>query len=130
MPRKILATRSIGPLNTTKYLNRKTASGYDSKKEERCALEFRSLMSAADPAERVTNVARQVRFELLPAQRDPETNRLIERAASYIADFVVDYADGAQRVFDCKNPVTKRLPAYVLKRKLMLFFHGIRIHEI
>lgn len=53
---------------------------------------------------------------------------LIERACRYIADFVyTDNETGQTVVEDTKGVRTKE---YIIKRKLMLFVHGIRIREI
>lgn len=63
---------------------------------------------------------RQVRFELVPKQDG-------ERAVNYVADFVT-YKDGKRlEVIDVKG---MRLPDYVIKRKLLLWVHGIKIKEI
>ena len=52
----------------------------------------------------------------------------MERAVSYVADFVyVDCATGETVVEDAKGVRTKE---YVIKRKLMLWVHGIRVKEV
>lgn len=56
---------------------------------------------------------------LIPPQRG-------ERECRYIADFVY-YLDGELRVEDVKGMKTKD---YIMKRKLMLHVHGIRIEEV
>jgi hypothetical protein len=103
--------------------------GYDSRKEARVHAELELRKHAAIPALRVVTIERQVRFELLPRQNNEE-GKLIERMVTYIADFVVQYADGRREVIDVKSEITRKLPAYVLKRKLMLFRHGLRIVEM
>lgn len=65
-------------------------------------------------------------FDLLPAQYDERTGKLIERGVRYVADFVYQ-TDGFTVVEDTKGMRTKD---YVLKRKMMLYFHGIRIQEV
>lgn len=61
----------------------------------------------------------------LEEQRAAENDR---RAVRYIADFVyLDAATGKIVVEDVKGVKTE---VYKLKRKLMLFFHGIRIKEV
>lgn len=77
---------------------------------------------ARDPEARVVDIALQQRFELIARQSG-------ERAVHYVADFVVDYADGHREVHDTKSAITRSNPTYVLKRKLMLAVHGIRIRE-
>lgn len=49
-----------------------------------------------------------------------------ERAVVYIADFVYTY-NGVDVVEDAKGV---RTDAYILKRKLMLYFHDISIYEV
>jgi hypothetical protein len=63
---------------------------------------------------------RQVKFELVPKQDG-------ERAVNYFADFVT-FKDGKRvEVVDVKG---MRLPIYIIKRRLMLHVHGIRILEV
>lgn len=112
----------------TKYKNIKS-DGYDSRKEALYAAQLEQLKQATEPHNRVVSVERQVSYELVPAQKD-EKGRYLERAVKYIADFRVTYADGRVEVVDVKSVFTKKLPLYVLKRKLMLFIHKIRIKEV
>lgn len=118
-----------------KYGNSKVLSGgkiYDSKAEARRGAELEALASAGE----ITGLRRQVSFELIPAQREPDTigkrggtirGRLLERAVNYVADFVYINRDGDTIVEDVKG---MRTPEYILKRKLMLYVHGIRVREI
>ncbi len=69
-------------------------------------------------AGRITDLKRQVKYELIPKQDG-------ERACTYIADFTY-YEDGKLVVEDCKGFKTD---AYKIKKKLMLWVHGIRIKE-
>ncbi len=117
-----------------KYRNTKvTFDGvtYDSKKEYHRFCELSMLEKAGE----ITDLRRQVEFELIPAQREPDTigsrggikkGKLIERKCSYIADFVYQ-ENGKTVVEDTKGMRTKD---YIIKRKLMLYVHGIRIKEI
>lgn len=105
-----------------KYHNRKvTRDGetFDSVKEYRRFCELRLLEKAGA----VTDLQRQVKFELIPAQRID--GKVAERACSYVADFVY-MENGQQVVEDAKGMRTQE---YRLKRKLMLWVHGIRIRE-
>ena len=88
-----------------------------------------------EKAGEIAELRRQVPFELLPVQREPDKigprggrkpGRVIEREAVYIADFVYKDAEGREVVEDCKGMRTRD---YLLKRKLMLFRFGIRIME-
>ena len=75
----------------------------------------------------IADLQRQVKFELIPAQKD-ENGKVIERAVSYIADFTyTDRKTGQMVVEDAKGVRTKE---YTTKRKMMLYFHGIRIREV
>lgn len=116
-------------MKRTKYGNRR-AGGYDSGKERRVHQQLAAAQRAHDLADRVTGIARQVTYALLPRQIDVVTGAVIERAVSYTADFVVNYADERTEVIDVKSPPTRKLPAYVIKRKLMLFMHNIRVREM
>ena len=86
----------------------------------------------------IQNLQRQVKFVLIPAQREPDTigkrggvikGKVIEREVSYIADFTYK-KDRRTVVEDVKSPITRKEATYILKRKLMLHVHGIRITEI
>ena len=105
---------------------------FDSRKEARRYLYLKHELDTG----KISDLQRQVRFELIPAQREPDTvgprggvkkGRTIELACDYVADFVYRNEDGATVVEDTKGMRTKD---YVIKRKLMLYVHGIRIREI
>ena len=62
-----------------------------------------------------THLERQKRFEIIPKTKT-------ERAAYYVADYVFyEVETNKWVVADCKSPITKKLPAYVLKRKIMKY---------
>ena len=121
-------------ISRNKYHNRKYSAdgeGFDSKKEYQRWQELKLLEKAGE----ITELRRQVPFELLPNQREPDKigprggrkpGRIIERKALYIADFVYKDRTGREVVEDCKGMRTKD---YILKRKLLLFRFGIRILE-
>ena len=110
----------------TKYHAKKiTWNGevFDSKKEFTRYQELLLLQRAG----KIANLERQVKIPLLPAQRD-ENGKVIERAVTYVADFV--YTDTEQNktiVEDVKGMKTRE---YVLKRKMCLYLNHIRIHEV
>lgn len=111
--------------NWTKYNNKKiTVDGqvFDSKKEANRYKELRLLEKAGA----IKDLRMQVKFTLIPAQRDEATGKVIERECSYKADFVYE-EDGKTVVEDVKGFRTKE---YVIKRKLMLWRYGIRIREV
>ena len=117
-----------------KYGNKKIYEDgeiFDSKKEYRRWKELILLVKAGE----ISKLQRQVKYTLIPSQREPDIRgprggirpgKLIEREVSYIADFVYTDKAGQTVVEDCKGLRTKE---YILKRKMMLFFHGIRIKE-
>lgn len=75
----------------------------------------------------ISNLREQVKYVLIPTQRDAAGN-LLEKECSYRADFVyTDNETGQTIVEDTKGYRTKE---YIIKRKLMLMVHGIRINEI
>ncbi len=109
----------------TKYRAKKTVIDgvtFDSKKEAQRWVELKGMEQLGA----IKNLRRQVPFELIPKQTDPETGKTIERAVTYKADFVYEQ-DGKTVVEDVKG--IKTLPEYVLKRKMMLFKYGIVIKE-
>ena len=110
--------------NWTKYNNKKTTVNgqvFDSKKE---ANRYQELL-LLEKAGVIKNLSRQVKFVLIPSQRD-ESGKLIERECSYKADFT--YEEGIKTVVeDVKGFRTKE---YIIKRKLLLYQYGIRIREV
>lgn len=106
-----------------KYHNKKiTKDGetYDSIKEYRRWCELK-LMERAGV---ITDLKRQVKFELIPSQK--VDGKVVERPVTYVADFVY-WKDHQFMVEDTKGFKTKD---YILKRKMMLWIHGIRIQEV
>lgn len=107
----------------SKYGNRKiTKDGiiFDSVKEYRRFCE----LSLLERAGAITGLKRQVKYELIPSQKI--SGKVIERPVSYIADFVYQQ-NGETVVEDTKGVKTKD---YIVKRKLMLYIHHIRIKEV
>ena len=110
-----------------KYNNVKI-DGYDSKKEYRRAKELKLLEKKGI----ITGLQEQVKYELISphevqvVQKMLRKKKLIERGVYYIADFVY-YRDGEYIVEDTKGVRTKE---YIIKRKLMLYVHGIKIKEV
>lgn len=99
----------------SKFRNVKT-DGYASKKESTRASVLRLMQEAGQ----IRNLREQVKYLLIPKQEG-------ERACHYLADFVYEDFGGKQVVEDTKGVKT---PDYIIKRKLMLFVHGIRISEV
>ena len=95
---------------------------FDSKAEHKHWLYLKLRLRAGE----IKDLRLQVPFELIPAQARPSGGK--ERPTVYIADFVyLDVLTGAQVVADVKGAST---PEYRLKRKLLLFRHGIEIAEV
>lgn len=117
-----------------KYHNKQTTVNgikFDSKKE---AARYREL-ALLERAGAISDLQLQVPFELIPPQREPGTTgprgghrpgKLLESKCSYIADFV--YTQNGRRVVE--DTKGKRTAVYIIKRKLMLYVHGIRIKEV
>lgn len=106
---------------------------FDSKKEYRRYLELKALEKAGI----IKNLERQVKYTLIPAQREPDTigsrggvkkGKLIERECSYYADFVYTIKETGETVVEDVKGM--RTPEYKIKRKLMLYIHNIKIKEI
>lgn len=124
----------------SKYYNIRTKASdgtvLDSVKEARRYEELLILLKAG----KIKELQRQVHYELIPNQyetyerfsktgeRLKDGNRLIERKVDYVADFVYrDAETGKTIVEDTKGVKTKD---YIIKRKLMLYVHSIRIKEV
>ncbi len=131
-------------MKKSKYKSRKIIRNgikYDSVKEYKRYCEL-SLLAKAGA---ITDLQRQVPFELIPAQYEeiptgefykrgklkgkPKTKRVcIEQSVVYNADFV--YCENSKKVVeDTKSEATKTKD-YIIKRKLMLYIHGIKIREV
>ena len=123
-----------------KYKAKKIEDGgetFDSRKEYKRWKELVLLERAGE----ITNLRRQVKYVLIPTQREPPTTnsrgnlkpgKIIERECSYIADFVyTDVWTGKEVIEDVKG--YKGGGAYrvfQIKRKLMLFHLGKRVTEV
>ena len=119
-----------------KYGNNKVVADgqtFASRKEANRYYELKLLEKAG----KIKDLATQVKFVLIPEQREPDTTgkrggvikgKLIERECAYLADFCyTDTATGQMIVEDTKGMKTKE---YIIKRKLMLYLLGIRIKEV
>ena len=118
-----------------KYRNRKVRIGsreYASQKEAA----RRQTLVLLQKAGKISDLREQVLFELIPTIREADTlgprggvrkGKVIERGVSYIADFVYKDESGREIVEDTKGFRTKD---YILKRKLLLWRYGIKIHEV
>lgn len=118
---------------------------YHSKKVEINGIVFDSIkeakrwakLSLLETAGAISDLKRQVKFVLIPTQREPDTvgarggikkGKVIEKECAYIADFVYkDLNLNETVVEDTKGFRTKD---YIIKRKLMLYIHNIKIKEV
>ena len=118
----------------SKYNSRKAVVDgitFDSGRE---AARYREL-PLLEKANKITDLALQVKFELLPAQYEeteavyirgakkgqPKRGKCIEKAVFYIADFVYCDEYGRMIVEDAKGMRTKD---YIIKRKLFRWKFG------
>lgn len=134
-----MSRNSFWNFGYSKYHAKKTPCSYghvhDSVKEaERCN-ELHLLLLAGE----ITDLDTQKEYELIPAQycteeryskktgkRLKDKRVLLEQACVYKADFVYHLKDGTLVVEDSKGMKTKE---YRIKKKLMLWVHGIVLKE-
>lgn len=126
-----------------KYHNKKiTIDGltFDSKKEARRYQELKALEKAGV----IYGLRTQVKYLLIPAQHeltdevyikgknkgDPKKGKLLERECAYYADFVYMQGDNTivEDVKGYRDGQAYNL--FVIKRKLMLYVHGIIVKEL
>lgn len=109
----------------TKYHSRKiTVNGivFDSHREARRYQELQLLLRAGE----ISQLELQKKYTLIPVQKKPSGGT--ERAVTYTADFVyTDNRTGKKVVEDAKGIKTQQ---YIIRRKLMLYVHGIEVKEV
>ena len=102
-----------------KYRNTKTVIDgvtFDSKKESARYSDLKLMHRAGA----ITDLTLQPKFDIVING---------QKVCSYIADF--SYVEnGVTVVEDVKSEMTRKLPTYRLKKKLMRVVHGIAIREI
>lgn len=114
------------PKKSSKYGNKKIEYNgeiFDSKKEYKRWCELKLLERAG----KISDLKRQVKYVLIPSQKGSD-GKIVERECSYIADFV--YFDREQKKAIVEDTKGMRTKEYIIKRKLMLYVHGISITEI
>lgn len=111
---------------------------FDSRKE---ANRWEELLLLGRSGE-IKDLKRQVEFELISAQvetyeryskdgkRIKDGTRVLERSCVYVADFTYVNVKTGERVVEDAKSVATRTKDYIIKRKLMLWRLGIRIHEV
>lgn len=109
------------PKKKSKYGNRKVELDgitFDSEKEAKRYGQLKMMLKAAE-------------IGLLQLQVEYELNVEGEKVCSYVADFVyVESKTGKTIVEDVKSEMTRKLPVYRLKKKLMKAIYGINIKEV
>lgn len=109
---------------------------HDSRKEARRCNELHFLQMAHE----ISELEIQKKYILIPAQREPSSEvykrgpkkgqskegKVLEKECAYYADFCYT-ENGRYIVEDTKG---MRTPDYKIKKKLMLYVHGIKITEI
>lgn len=118
----------------------RSKSKYGAKKVVRDGMTFDSQIEykrycellLLERAGAIHDLKRQVEYELIPAQFEQSNGKkrgkCLERAVKYVADFVYRDVDTNKTIVeDTKGFKTKD---YIIKRKLMLWVHGIRINEV
>ena len=118
---------------------------FDSKKEANRYCELKILQRSGQ----ISDLEWQKKYNLLPAQYEtietnecykvgekkgqPKTKQVcVEKAVDYFADFV--YKENGKTVVEdvkgYRDPSSAPYAKFVLKRKMMLYFHGIKIREV
>ena len=108
---------------------------FDSKRELKRYKELEILLNNGE----ITDLQRQVKYVLIPAQREPDIigkkggvkkGKTIEKECAYIADYVYK-EDGETVVEDVKGyRAGGAYSVFTIKRKLMLYVYGIKIREV
>ena len=123
-----------------KYGNKKVVVNgevFDSKREAMRYYDLKFLEGIGA----IRDLKRQVTYELIPVQREKSTKfykkgrkkgqpiegKIIEKAVTYRADFV--YTDAATNKLVVEDAKGVRTRDYIIKRKLLLYIHGIKIRE-
>lgn len=118
---------------------------FDSKKEGNRYCELKLLQRAG----KISDLEWQKKYELIPAQYEtvetgeyykvgakkgqPKTKQVcVEQSVVYIADFV--YKENGQTVVEdvkgFRDTSSAPYAKFILKRKMMLWIHGIKIKEV
>lgn len=97
---------------------------FDSKKEASRYI----YLNQQEKAGLISDLELQKKFVLIPKQTDGK--KTVERECAYYADFVY-IKDGETVVEDVKGYRNGQAYAlFTIKRKLMLYVHGIRVKEV
>ena len=94
---------------------------FDSQREYKRWCELKLLQKAGE----IFNLERQVKYVLIRSQTRSDGKK--EREVAYIADFRYQTSKGSHTVLEDSKGV--RTDAYIIKRKMILHFHGITVRE-
>ena len=121
-----------------KYGNSKIKNAYGTFDSQLELARFVFLANRQKEGE-ISGLRRQVEYLLIPAQygteirhlktKDKEVRVLLERPCSYIADFVYE-RNGKTIVEDCKGAKAIITETAKIKKKLLLWVHGIELRYI
>lgn len=126
-------------MRRSKYGNKKTVldgKEFDSKKEAYHYLLLKERLQRGE----ISNLQTQVPFVLVPAvteervvhlktKPDRIETHVVQQPIKYIADFVYE-ENGRQVVVDVKSAATRMSDKYIIKKKMMRAFLGIKIVEV
>lgn len=103
-----------------------TLMHFDSKREARRYMDLWLMQRSGE----ISGLLTQVKYELIPRQVHKDGTK--ERAIEYVADFV--YEQGGETVVEdskgFRNTASAAYRVFVMKRKMMLYFHGITVREV
>lgn len=137
------STRRFKRSSNSKFGNikvKRDGKKLDSKREDKHYRDLKKLQEEG----KISNLEIHKKFVLIPTQYaestevykrgakkgQPKQGKLLEKECAYYADFTYINEHGDLIVEDTKSEITKKLPEYVIKRKLMLYVHGISVKEV
>lgn len=103
-----------------------TPMHFDSKREARRYMDLWLMQRAGE----ISGLRTQVKYELIPKQVHKDGMK--EKGIDYVADFV--YEQGGETVVEdskgFRDTSSAAYRLFVMKRKMMLYFHGISVREV
>lgn len=103
-----------------------TLMHFDSKREARRYMDLWLMQRSGE----ITNLRTQVKYELIPKQVHKDGTK--EKGIEYVADFV--YEQGGETVVEdskgFRDTSSAAYRLFVMKRKMMLYFHGVTVREV
>lgn len=95
---------------------------FDSQAEGKRYVQLKTMLRSGE----ISGLEVHPSFDLIPEQ---EVDGKKERQVRYVADFRYTEKDGTMVIEDVKSAPTKTRE-YIIKRKLMLWLHGIIVQEV